>query len=69
MFHTPTKVSTVTAAMTGRDRGITTRVYTFQTLAPSMRAASSKSFGMPSKNCLKMNTAITAGTCGKITDQ
>src|SRR6185437_3560808 len=25
--------------------------------------------GMPSKNCLKMNTAITAGTCGKITDQ
>ena len=37
--------------------------------APSIRAASSKSRGRPSKNCLNTNSAITAGTCGRITAQ
>ena len=37
--------------------------------APSIRAASSRSLGRPSKNCLKMNTAIAVGTCGKMTAQ
>jgi hypothetical protein len=34
-----------------------------------MRAASSRSFGIPSKNCLKTNTAIAMGIDGRITAQ
>jgi len=37
--------------------------------APSSRALSSSSFGMPSKNRLKTSTAIGATTCGRIMPQ
>ena len=57
------------AAMIGLDSGSTIRTYTVQKPAPSILAASSKSRGRPSKNCLNTNSAITDGTCGRITAQ
>ena len=70
MFQTPTKVTIAIAAMIGLDSGMhdpdRRRV---QKPAPSIRAASSKSRGRPSKNCLNTNSAITDGTCGRITAQ
>lgn len=68
-FQVVTKLKIATAATAGRASGMMTRAYTRKKPAPSMRAASSRSLGSPSKNCLKMNTAIAVGICGRITAQ
>ena len=64
-----TNVKIATAATAGRVSGRMTVRKMRQLPAPSMRAASSRSFGSPSKNCLKMKTAMAVGTCGRITAQ
>src|SRR3954469_9777659 len=69
LFQLHTNVKMATAETTGRLSGMITRQYVRKKPAPSTRAASSRSRGMPSKNCLKMNTAMAAGICGRITAQ
>src|SRR3954468_11038841 len=69
LFQLHTNVKMATADTTGRLSGITTRQYVRKKPAPSTRAASSRSRGTLSKNCLKMNTAMAVGICGRITAQ
>src|SRR5690242_7025632 len=69
LFQLQTNVKMATAETTGRLSGRTMRQYVRKNPAPSTRAASSRSRGRPSKNCLKMNTAMAAGICGRITAQ
>ena len=47
-FHANTQVRISVTARPGRQSGKTISVITFQGLAPSTKAASSSSFGMPS---------------------
>ena len=60
LFQVQTKVKMETAAMAGRARGKAIRRYAVHQPAPSTSAACSSEIGMPSKNFLKMNTAIGA---------
>ena len=63
------KVKMARAPMPGLTMGSTMLIKVLASLAPSMRAASSISVGMPSLNCFIRNTPNGQPTMGKITAQ
>jgi hypothetical protein len=69
LFHAAMNTKIETAARMGRDRGITIAQNTRRRPAPSIRAASSSSTGIWSKNFFRMNTMAGWTTWGRITAQ
>ena len=69
LFHAPMNTKIDTAARIGCDSGMTIDRKTRMRLAPSIRAASSSSMGIWSKNFLRMNTIAGAITCGRMMPQ
>ena len=63
------KVKMASAPMPGLTIGSTTLIKVRASLAPSMRAASSISVGMPSLNCFIRKTPKGQPTMGKMTAQ
>ena len=63
------KVKIASAPMPGLIMGSAMRTKVLASLAPSMRAASSISPGMPSLNCFIRNTPNGQPTMGKMTAQ